>query len=127
MTPCRKFDTLRIWLKITKEIEYYTTIYDKCPYLEWFSTLSREYQSKVIKRINRLEDGLYGDCKKLTNSYLSELRLHFGKGYRIYFKELDNVIILIIAGGDKSDQKRTIKQADKYLEEYLNRSNNNDN
>ena len=70
---------------------------------------------------------MYGDCKRLTNSKLSELRLDFGKGYRIYFKELDNVIILIVAGGDKSDQKRTIKQADKYLEDYLNRSKNNDN
>ena len=48
---------------MTKEIEYYTALDDKCPYLEWFSTLSREYQSKVIKRINRLENGLYGDCK----------------------------------------------------------------
>ena len=83
--------------------------------------------SKVIKRVNRLEYGLYGDCKKLTNSKLSELRLDFGKGYRIYFKELDNVIILIVAGGDKSDQKRTIKQADKYLADYLNRSKDNDN
>lgn len=110
-----------------KEIEYYTTKDNKCPYIEWFNTLSRDYQSKVIKRVNRLENGLYGDCKRLTNSKLSELRLAFGKGYRIYFRELDNVIILILAGGDKSDQKRTIKQADIYLEDYLNRRNNNDN
>ena len=110
-----------------KEIEYYTTQDGKCPYIDWFKTLSREYQSKVLKRVNRLEDGLYGDCKRLTNSKLSELRLDFGKGYRIYFKELDNVIILIVAGGDKSNQKRTIKQADKYLEDYLIRSKNNDN
>ena len=112
---------------MVKEIEYYTTQDGKCPYIDWFKTLSKEYQSKVIKRVNRLEDGLYGDCKRLTGSKLSELRLDFGKGYRIYFKELDNVIILIVAGGDKSDQKRTIKQADKYLEDYLNRSKNNDN
>ncbi len=112
---------------MVKEIEYYTTRDGKCPYIDWFKTLSRENQSKVIKRVNRLEDGLYGDCKKLTNSKLSELRLDFGKGYRIYFKKLDNVIILIVAGGDKSDQKRTIKQADKYLEDYFNRSKNNDN
>lgn len=112
---------------MTKEIEYYTTRDGKCPYIDWFKTLSREYQSKVIKRVNRLEDGLYGDCKRLTGSKLSELRLDFGKGYRIYFKELDNVIILIVAGGDKSDQKRTIKQADKYLEDYLIRSKSNDN
>ena len=112
---------------MVKEIEYYTTLDGKCPYIDWFKTLSRDYQSKVIKRVNRLEDGLFGDCKRLTGSKLSELRLDFGKGYRIYFKELDNVIILIVAGGDKSDQQRTIKQADKYLEEYLTRSKNNDN
>ncbi|MBR6162506.1 type II toxin-antitoxin system RelE/ParE family toxin [bacterium] len=110
-----------------KEVEYYTTKDGKCPYLEWFSTLSVEYQSKVIKRINRLESGLLGDCKKLTNSELSELRLFFGKGYRIYFKELDKVIILIVTAGDKSDQKRAIKQADKYLKDYLIRKEQNDN
>ena len=112
---------------MVKEIEYYTMLDGKCPYIDWFKTLSRDYQSKVIKRVNRLENGLFGDCKRLTGSKLSELRLDFGKGYRIYFKELDNVIILIVAGGDKSDQNRTIKQADKYLEEYLTRSKNNDN
>lgn len=104
-----------------KEIEYYTTPEGKCPYIEWFNTLSREHQAKVIKRVNRLEDGLYGDCKRLTNSKLSELRLNFGKGYRIYFKELNNIIVLIITGSDKSNQKSTIKQADKYLEDYLTR------
>lgn len=112
---------------MSKEIEYYTTSNGKCPYIDWFNTLSREYQSKVIKRVNRLEDGLYGDCKKLTNSKLSELRLDFGKGYRIYYKELDNIIILIVAGGDKSNQKRTLKQADKYLEDYMNRRKDYDN
>jgi len=111
---------------MSKEIEYYTAENGKCPYLEWFETLSREYQSKVIKRINRLEDGLYGDCKRLSDSKLSELRLCFGKGYRIYFREFENVIILIVAGGDKSNQERTIKQADKYLEDYLNRKKDND-
>ena len=109
-----------------KEIEYYTTEDGKCPYIDWFKTLSKEYQSKVIKRINRLENGLYGDYKRLTNTKLSELRLCFGKGYRIYFKEFDNVIILIVAGGDKSDQKRTIKQADAYLKDYILRNKNDD-
>ena len=70
---------------------------------------------------------MYGDCKHLSNSKLSELRLDFGKGYRIYFKELNNVIILIIAGSDKSNQNKTIKQANIYYEDYLNRSKFNDN
>ena len=107
---CRKFDTPLIqWLKKSNTIQRLTV------------------NALILIGLKLLEDGLFGDCKRLTGSKLSELRLDFGKGYRIYFKELDNVIILIVAGGDKSDQKRTIKQADKYLEEYLTRSKNNDN
>ena len=97
------------------------------PIFRMVSNIIKRIQSKVIKRVNRLEDGLYGDCKRLTNSSLSELRLNFGKGYRIYFKEINNVIILIVAAGDKSDQKRTIKQAEQYLEDYINRSIHDDN
>lgn len=110
-----------------KQIEYYTTPDGKCPYVQWFNNLDKIYQSKVIKRVNRLENGLYGDCKKLKNSRLSELRLDFGKGYRIYFKEIGSVIILIVAAGDKSDQKRLIKQADEYLKDHIERKQNNDN
>ncbi len=110
-----------------KQIEFYTTKDGKCPYIEWITPLSLEYKTRIDMRIKRLGEGLYGDCKKLSNSKLSELRLDFGKGYRVYFKELDSVIILIVAGSDKSDQKRTIKQADKYLDDYLNRSNEHDN
>jgi len=104
-----------------KEIEYYTTPEGKCPYIEWRNTLSIEFQVRVAKRLNRMTDGNYGDWKHLQNSKLSELRMDFGKGYRIYFKELDNIIILILAGSDKQSQKAAIKQADKYLEDYLTR------
>ena len=55
------------------------------------------------------------------------MRLFFGKVYRIYFKEINRVIILILAGGDKSNQNKTIRLADKYLEEYLTRSKTYDN
>ncbi len=110
-----------------KEIELYTTADGKCPYIDWLDTLCDEYSIRIDKRINRMREGNFGDWKRLQNSQLSELRLKFGKGYRIYFKELDNVIILIVAGSDKSDQKAVIKQADKYLEDYLNRKNKDDN
>ena len=109
-----------------KEIEFYTTINGKCPYIEWVETLSLEFQTRVDMRLKRLSEGNYGDHKRLQNSQLSELRLDFGKGYRIYYKELDKIIILIIAGSDKTKQKITIRQAEKYLEEYINRSNINE-
>lgn len=110
-----------------KEVEFYTTQDGKCPYIEWSNTLSMNYRARIDMRIRRMTEGNFGDCKRLQNSRLSELRLNFGKGYRVYYRELDNVIILIIAGSDKSDQKRVIKQADKYLDDYLNRSIDNDN
>ena len=106
-----------------KDIELYTTEDGKCPFIEWIHSLSPDFRIRINKRINRMKDGNYGDWKKLQNSQLSELRLDFGKGYRVYFKELDNIIVLILARSDKSDQKTVIKQADKYLEDFLNRSN----
>ena len=106
---------------IMKEIVFYKTIENKCPYIEWVESLSFDYQLRVQKRINKLKDGLKGDWKKLQNSQLSELRLDFGKGYRIYYKELDNVIILLVTGSDKKDQKQTIQQANKYYQDFINR------
>jgi len=110
-----------------KEIVFYQTKDGKTPLINWLKSLSIDYRSRVLKRINRIKDGNFGDCKRLRNSQLSELRLWFGKGYRVYYKELNDVIVLFIAGGDKSDQKQIIKQANEYFEEYLNRSNSNDN
>lgn len=106
-----------------KEIIYYTTIDGKCPYIEWRDSLSYEFQARIAKRLMRMQNGNYGDWKRLQNSQLSELRLDFGKGYRIYFKEMDNIIVLILAGSDKSIQKTVIKQADKFFDDYLDRSN----
>ena len=106
-----------------KEILFYKTKNGKCPYTEWLESLSLEYQFRVQKRINKLKDGLKGDWKKLQNSKLSELRLDFGKGYRIYYKELDNIVILIIAGSDKSSQQKTIKLANTYYEEFIEQYN----
>lgn len=101
-----------------KQIEYYTTKDGKCPYTQWLESLDFSVQARVLKRIDKLKKGLYGDWKHLQNSELSELRLDFGKGYRIYFKEIGSVIVLIVAAGDKSDQKQLIKQAGRYLKDY---------
>ena len=105
-----------------KEIIYYTTEDGKCPYIKWLESLSLDYQLRIDKRINKLKDGLKGDWKHLSNSKLSELRLDFGKGYRIYYKELNNVIILLITGSDKKEQKQTIKQAESYFEDFIKRN-----
>ncbi len=66
--------------------------------------------------------GNYGDFKKI-DSELSEFRLKFGAGYRLYFSEINNVIILLISGGDKSTQVKDIKKAKEYLQQWKEGNN----
>lgn len=109
---------------IMKEILYYVKSNGKCPYEEWFASLDMKSQIRIAGRIERLIEGHYGEAKKLVNSELSELKFKFGSGYRIYYVDLDEVLILFLAGGDKSAQKKDIKQAEKYYNDYLERLNN---
>ena len=104
-----------------KEILYYTTKEGKCPFYEQLQSLDNITKHRIEQRIYIITEGNYGDCKPLKNSELSEFRFITNKGYRIYYKELDNVIILIIAGGDKSNQNQVINKANKYYEEFKER------
>ncbi len=65
----------------------------------------------------RLEGGNFGDCHAMGNGVF-ELRLHFGTGYRIYFSNANNMIVLVLCGGDKSTQSRDIERAKTYWLEY---------
>lgn len=68
-------------------------------------------KSKILFRIQKIEkDGHFGDCKPVGNE-IQELRVNFAKGYRIYFKEKDGRIIVLLAGGEKSTQQADIEKA----------------
>ena len=68
-------------------------------------------KAKILFRIQKLEkDEHFGDCKPVGNG-ISELRINYAKGYRIYFKERDGKIILLLIGGDKSTQLQDIQKA----------------
>lgn len=99
-----------------KQIIYYTTIDNKCPYLDWYNSLDKSIRSRIDMRIDKLEEGHYGDYKCISND-LFELRCKFGSGYRIYFTEEENVIILILCAGDKSTQKKDIQKAKDIIKE----------
>ncbi len=64
----------------------------------------------IIKRIRNAEAGNFGDCEPVGEG-VSELRIHYGPGYRAYFTLRGNVVYFLLLGGDKSTQKRDIKRA----------------
>jgi putative addiction module killer protein len=77
----------------------------------WFARLrDRLAQRRIQGRIDRMEDGNLGDWKPVGGG-VSEARLDFGPGYRLYFIRRGSTIIVLLCGGDKSTQRRDIAQA----------------
>jgi putative addiction module killer protein len=79
---------------------------------KWLRKLSDlKAKAKILFRIQKLEnDEHFGDCKSVGDG-IKELRINFAKGYRIYFKEKDEKIVILLVGGDKSSQDKDIKKA----------------
>ena len=76
---------------------------------EWLSGLAdQKAQAKIASRIERL--GNPGDVKPV-GAGVSEMRVPYGPGYRVYFKQTDKTIVLLLCGGDKSTQDKDIKRA----------------
>jgi len=101
----------------TYKLEYIIFPNGKSPLTDWLSSLDSTVRRRINQRILRIEEGNFGDCKKLTEE-IFELRFMFGKGYRIYYTQIENIIILLINGGDKSSQSKDIKTAQKLLNEW---------
>jgi putative addiction module killer protein len=68
-------------------------------------------KAKILFRIQKIEsNGHFGDCKPVGNG-INELRINYAKGYRIYFKEKNDSIVILLIGGEKSTQQSDIKKA----------------
>jgi putative addiction module killer protein len=89
----------------------------KEPFTEWLKSLSLLVESRVLKRIYRVEQGNLGDYKQI-GAGVFELRLFFDGGLRIYFGRDGDKIIILLCGGDKSSQKRDIEKALEYWRQY---------
>ena len=74
-------------------------------------------RKRIAIRVDRLAFGLVGDAKPVGGG-VSELRLDFGPGYRVYFQQRGDVLILLLLGGDKSSQERDIVRAKEIAADY---------
>ena len=80
-------------------------------YQDWFNSLQdKQVKTRILVRIDRLQDGNTGDVAPVGEG-VSELRLHFGSGWRVYYTERNGQIIILLAGGNKSTQAKDIKLA----------------
>ncbi|WP_373946819.1 type II toxin-antitoxin system RelE/ParE family toxin [Paracoccus marcusii] len=77
----------------------------------WLTGLQdRRAVARIAARLDRLAGGNPGDVQPVGNG-VSELRIHYGPGYRVYFLQWGPVLIVLLCGGDKSSQEKDITQA----------------
>jgi putative addiction module killer protein len=77
----------------------------------WLSTLKDvRAKARIIKRIRSAERGNFGDCRPV-GAGVSEMRIHTGPGYRVYFTRTGGVVYLLLCGGKKHGQDRDIARA----------------
>ena len=88
-------------------------IYDK-----WLKKLKDKMGKAIIRqRIDRLANGNSGDVEPIGEG-CSELKIHFGPGYRVYFKDTSKELIILLCGGDKSTQEKDIEKAKEIARAY---------
>jgi putative addiction module killer protein len=85
---------------------------------EWRSRLrDQRARALIASRLDRLAQGHPGDVQPVGEG-ISELRIHYGPGYRVYFQKRGNALVILLCGGDKGTQARDIKTAKRLAETW---------
>ncbi|MBL8575925.1 MAG: type II toxin-antitoxin system RelE/ParE family toxin [Mesorhizobium sp.] len=86
-------------------------------FLSWVSGL-RDFgaRARIAARLDRLSLGNFGDAKSVGDG-VSELRIDYGPGYRLYFTKRGPTVVILLCGGDKSSQRKDIAKAKELAKE----------
>jgi putative addiction module killer protein len=91
------------------------------PFTDWIDAFGDTSlaASTIVARIDRVENGNFGDCEPVGKGVF-ELKIDFGPGYRVYFGQMDDIVVLL-NGGDKGTQNADIRKAHALWEEFNSR------
>jgi putative addiction module killer protein len=103
------------------EIAHYLSETGRDLYQEWLDRLKdRTAKARITMRINRMAAGAFGDCKPVGDG-VWELRIDQGPGYRVYYAQAGNQLVLLLLGGDKRQQQADIEKAVECWSDYQRR------
>ena len=104
-----------------KAVLVYRTRDGRLPFDEWLRELrDTNAVGRVLARIGRIRRGNLGDCKPVGGG-VCELRVDYGPGYRVYFGQKGQTLVILLCGGDKRTPGRDIQQAQHYWADYQQR------
>ncbi|MDE0022996.1 MAG: type II toxin-antitoxin system RelE/ParE family toxin [Spirochaetaceae bacterium] len=93
------------------------TVTKSTTFLRWLNQLrDKRAKARIAIRIDRVEEGNFGDHRSVGGG-VSELRIHVGKGYRVYYTIRNEVVVILLCGGDKSTQSQDIERAQQMASE----------
>lgn len=104
-----------------KTIKYYQTEVGKEPVREWLKELDKISRLKIYAYIERVALGSSKKSVKPLGDGIFEIKIDYGPGHRLYFGQVKNALILLLAGGDKSSQFRDIARAKEYWRNYVSK------
>src|SRR5580700_4467033 len=101
-----------------KEVVVFRSRDGKVPFEEWLDGLRDSTAlARVLARLARVRQGNLGDCKPVGEG-VSELRVDYGPGYRVYFGQKGRTLVVLLCGGDKRTQDRDIRLARQFWQEF---------
>jgi putative addiction module killer protein len=104
-----------------KQVVAYQTLEGRIPFNEWMDRLrDQRGVARILARLARVRQGNLGDCQGVGEG-VSELRVDYGPGYRVYLGQKGQTLVILLCGGDKGTQERDIQRAKEYWKDYNER------
>jgi len=102
------------------ELRRYRAADGHVPYSEWLGDLDDATAGRVSAYVDRMKSGNFGHSQSVGRG-VSELKIDFGPGYRVYYLRDGHTVVVLLCGGHKGSQKTDIRLAHEYAEDYWRR------